>query len=395
MKAIASAPVQNSVSETPITICQLLHSLNVGGAEILASRLARRLSGKKWRFVFFCLDASGVQADEMRAAGFPVEVLGRKPGFDRNCMKQLAQLWEKYQVRFVQAHQYTPFFYALGARGFTQKNPPILFTEHGRFFPDFPNFKHKIFNRIFMRSTDRITAVSQSVANAVIQNEGIPAARVEVIRNGIDEIRFTQNRMSEPQKTALRTSLGLTNERIILFTARLDPIKDHPTAIQAMKYLLNFPSIQTSDETPVLLLAGDGPERKTIESCVQENHLENRIRLLGERTDISELLQISDIFLLTSKSEGIPLTILEAFASGVPVVATDVGGIPEVINTEKNGLLAASGDFRQIALHLEKILKNPDTAAQITENARIRFEDEFTETQMLAQYEKIFEEICR
>lgn len=201
--------------------------------------------------------------------------------------------------------------------------------------------------------------------------------------------------MSEPQKTALRTSLGLTNERIILFTARLDPIKDHPTAIQAMKYLLNFPSIQTSDETPVLLLAGDGPERKTIESCVQENHLENRIRLLGERTDISELLQISDIFLLTSKSEGIPLTILEAFASGVPVVATDVGGIPEVINTEKNGLLAASGDFRQIALHLEKILKNPDTAAQITENARIRFEEEFTETQMLAQYEKIFEEICR
>ncbi len=395
MKTSASTFLQNPERQTPITVCQLLHSLDVGGAEILASRLALNLSGKKWRFVFFCLDAPGVRAEEMRAAGFTVEVLGRKPGFDRNCMKRIVQLWKKHQVRFVHAHQYTPYFYAMGARGFFQKTPPILFTEHGRFFPDLPNLKHKIFNRIFMRSTDRITAVSQSVGNAIIQNEGIPRERVEIIRNGIDKFRFTQNRLSELQKQALRRSLGLTDEKVVLFTARLDPIKDHFTAIHAMKSLLNSSSYENSTKPPVLLLAGNGPEKKAIELCIQKNQLENQVRLLGERSDVSDLLQIADIFLLTSKSEGIPLTILEAFASGVPVVATNVGGIPEVISIGKNGLLAESGDFSQIAFHLEKLLRDESFSAEIANNARARFEKEFTETQMLAQYEKVFEEISR
>lgn len=395
MKNAASTFAQCSNQETPITICQLLHSLNVGGAEILASRLAQSLSGKKWRFVFFCLDAPGVRAEEMRAAGFTIEVLDRKPGFDRDCIKRMARLWKKHQVRFVHAHQFTPYFYAMGARGFFKTTPPIVFTEHGRFFPDLPNLKHKIFNRLFMRSTDRITAVSQSVGNAVVQNEGIPRNRVEIIRNGIDKVRFTQNRLSDAQKQSLRSSLGLTRERVVLFTARLDPIKDHPSAIRAMKHLLNSSSLPNSPTPPVLLLAGDGPEKETIERCVLENQLENRVRLLGERTDVSDLLQIADVFLLTSKSEGIPLTILEAFASGVPVVATNVGGIPEVIVNGENGLLAESGDVNQIALHLEKLLEDDLFSAKIVQNARLRFEEEFTETRMLTQYEKIFDALSR
>ena len=134
------------MKDAPVTVCQLLHTLNVGGAEILASRLVSRLSGEKWRFVFFCLDAEGVRAQEMRDAGFQVEVLGRRPGFDTQCMRDLAKLWRKHGVQLVHAHQYTPYFYAMGARGFFRKTPPILFTEHGRFFPDLPNWKHKIFS---------------------------------------------------------------------------------------------------------------------------------------------------------------------------------------------------------------------------------------------------------
>lgn len=445
------------MSSSRITVCQLLHTLNVGGAEILATRLAQRLSGPRWRFVFFCLDAPGVRVEEMRAAGFPVEVLLRKPGFDAACMRNMARLWKKYNVNFVQAHQYTPFFYALGARGFFRSAPPILFTEHGRFFPDIPNWKHKIYNSLLMRQTDRIVAVGRSVAEAVVKNEGIPASRTEVIYNGVEEARFTQNRLSDAEKIALRASLGLTDERIILFTARLDAIKDHPTALRALKRLISMPAGKaprtetpsgifrvsgTSDDSgsftdgssslfggssifstspdgssilasasgsgenskiyrnskirsrrPILLLAGSGPELEPIRSLISQYRLEKRVRMLGERNDVSKLLQIADVFLLTSKSEGIPLTILEAFASGVPVVATNVGGIPEIITSGENGLLAPAGDDIRIAGNLHKVLTNPDFAATLAENARRRFEEEFTEARMVYEYERLYEEI--
>ncbi|MBQ6108235.1 MAG: glycosyltransferase family 4 protein [Thermoguttaceae bacterium] len=373
----------------PTTVCQLLHTLNVGGAEILASRLARQLQDERWRFVFFCLDAEGSRAMEMRLGGFPVEVLGRKPGFDWHCMRRIASLWKKYNVRFVHAHQYTPYFYAMGARGFFRRKPPILFTEHGRFYPDQPNWKHKYFNRLLMSAQDRVTAVSQSVGDAIIQNEGIPADRVQIIRNGVDENRFIQNRFTEEQKKTLRESLGLADEPVILFTARLDPIKDHVTALRAMKRLQ---SMAGEARKPVLLLAGNGPELEPLQAMISEMHLEKRVRLLGERTDVSDLLQIADVFLLTSKSEGIPLTILEAFASNVPVVATNVGGIPEVVFNGENGLLADSGDWEQIAANLNVLLCDPPWATMIAQNARARFEEEFTERKMLAEYQKIYEE---
>ena len=234
--------------------------------------------------------------------------------------------------------------------------------------------------------------MSRSVAEALVKNEGIPASRIEVVLNGIDEQRFTKERLSDAQKTALRASLGLTNERVILFTARLDPIKDHPAAIRAMKLLLEMPAGKDV-RRPVLLLAGGGPERNDLERCIAENQLEGSVRLLGERSDVADLLQLADVFLLTSKSEGIPLTILEAFASGVPVTATNVGGIPEVIDTEKNGLLAPSGDSRKIADQLNRLLTEPNLAASISQNAQERFFREFTETEMVSKYEKLFLEL--
>lgn len=386
-----------NTSSSPITVCQLLHTLNVGGAEILASRLARRMEGERWKFVFFCLDAPGVRAEEMREAGFTVEILGRKPGLDRHCMRELARLWKKHNVRFVQAHQYTPYFYAMGARGLLGRKPPILFTEHGRFYPDLPNWKHAVFNRFLMRKVDRITAVSDSVGRAIVENEGIPADRVEVIRNGVDEARFRDSQLSNAEKNALRASLGLTDERVILFTARLDPIKDHRTAILAMKRLLSLPEIGNSARKPTLLLAGGGPEWEALREFVTENQLQlgKHVRFLGERADVSELLQIADAFLLTSKSEGIPLTILEAFAAGVPVTATNVGGIPEIIDSDENGLLAPSGDFVGISEQLKRILIDTDLSGRLTQNARRRFDVEFTETCMLAKYERIYEEMIQ
>ena len=379
-----------------ITVCQMLHSLNVGGAEILAMQLGRNLSSPTRRFVYFCLDDEGVNAEKMREAGFIIEFLHRKPGYDKACVKRIAQLWRKYRVDVVQAHQCTPFFYALAARGFFHRKPPILLTEHGRFFPDVPNKKHQMFHRMMLSSRDRITAVSRSVGNALIVNEGLPENRIEVVYNGVSE-RFLEYRLTDEQKAAKRAELGVGNRPIVLCVARLDPIKDHPTAIKTIHHLLLRPAFVNLplEQQPILLMAGGGPEYEGLHQYIIDCGMEDYARLLGERSDIPELLQTADVFLLTSVSEGVPLTILEAYASETPVVATKVGGIPEILQDEKTGLVAPVGNEKRLAFALERLLTDPEFRRLVCRSAKESFLERFTEDRMLMEYAKILSEMLR
>ena len=165
-------------------ICHVLHGLGVGGAEVLAARLARRLRDR-YRFVFVCLDELGTLGGQLRAEGFPVHVVGRRAGVDVRCMRRLTRLLREERVDIVHAHQYTPFFYTLAARLF-YRHAPVVFTEHGRFHPDYPRPKRILANRLLLERRDRVVAVGETVRQALVHNEGIAAERIDVIYNGID-----------------------------------------------------------------------------------------------------------------------------------------------------------------------------------------------------------------
>lgn len=179
-------------------IGQLLLSMTVGGGEVLAARIARRMSGR-YRFVFFCLDDVGTLGEELRADGFTVHTLARKPGIDWRSMRRLARLVREENVGVLHAHQYTPFFYAAASRLFGMR-APIVFTEHGRFFPDIVSRKRRLANRLLLRRTDRVIGVGRSVRQALVENEGIRGERVEVIYNGIDLSRFAAEVQSPKSK---------------------------------------------------------------------------------------------------------------------------------------------------------------------------------------------------
>src|SRR5437588_8382200 len=224
------------VAAKPITVCQLLHSLNVGGAEVLAARLARRLRGT-FRFVFACLDEVGPLGEELRAEGFPVEVLGRKAGLDWACPLRLARLLRRERVDVLHAHQYTPFFYGLAAR-LPGPRRPILFTEHGRHQPDYPRPKRMLANRLLLSRRDRVVGVGAAVRQALIVNEGLPARRVAVLYNGIDVDAFAA---AGADRAAARRELRAddrrdagTTELVLLQIARLDYLKDHATAVRTL-----------------------------------------------------------------------------------------------------------------------------------------------------------------
>lgn len=361
-------------------IGQILHSLNVGGAEVLAGNLARRLRDR-YRFVFFCLDEAGPGAERLRDDGFVVEVIGRRNGLDWRCPLRLAARWRHHGVQLVQAHQYTPFFYALLAR-LRRGRTPVIFTEHGRHFPDFPRPKRKLANRMLLRRRDHVVAVGRSVKEALIDNEGISAHRIEVIPNGIDTERF---RPSESSRMDVRAELGIGPEDyLVLMVARLDPIKDHLTAIRAAALArTKVPGLK-------LVLVGDGPERGTIENYVRERNLGSLVHLLGTRHDVPRLLTGADTLLLTSVSEGIPLTVIEAMATGVPVIGTSVGSMADVV-TESVGRLAAALDAEALAGHLVNLGSSGCIRRSMGGEGRARANAEFSEVGMATKYSQLFD----
>ena len=147
-------------------------------------RAWRRLCAR-YRFHFVCLDELGTLGEELRAEGFAVEVLGRRAGVDWRLPLRLARLLARNRTALVHAHQYTPFFYALAARLLSPR-PSVLFTEHGRWLPDYPRRKRIVANRLLLQRRDRVLGVGEALRQALVVNEGIPARRVGVVYNGID-----------------------------------------------------------------------------------------------------------------------------------------------------------------------------------------------------------------
>lgn len=372
------------------TICQVVHSLHIGGAELLVTELSRALRDQ-FRFVFACLDGDGPLAEQLRDEGHVVEVLNRRPGIDWSCGRRLAAFLREQQVDAVHAHQYTPFFYTLLAGGI-RKRPPIVFTEHGRQYPDHPKLKRIVCNRLLLRSCDRIIAVGEAVRVALIKNEGIPASLVEVLFNGVrlDAYRTAANDLTV--RTTVRRELGIADsEFVVVQVARLNELKDHATAARAIARL----HTQLASGSPEVrwLVIGDGEKRGVLEAAVRDNGIADVTQLLGTRRDVPRLLAAADVCLLSSISEGIPLTLIEAMAARLPVVSTDVGGVSEVVVPEITGLLAPAGDDATLAKHLVRLATDRELVSRMGRNGAVRADDLFSFQSMADGYANVFEEV--
>ncbi len=368
-----------------ITVLQLLHGMSVGGAEVLAAGLARRLRGQ-FRFVFACLDHVGELGAVLRDEGFPLVVLDRESGIDWKCSQALKREIAANQVTLIHAHQYTPFFYAL-TTGILRRRPPVLFTEHGRFHPDLPNKKHFLFNRTLLRKKDRVIGVGKDVRRALIENEGIPEDRVNVIYNGIDLSRFQQ--LNSDTRERIRKTLGIDADCfVVCLVGRLNDLKDHSTAIRtAQRVAAGHPNFR-------MLFVGEGEERQKIESEIKERNLEGIVILLGTRHDIPDILHASDVNFLSSISEGIPLTLIEGMAASLPTVSTNVGGIGEVVVEGETGLLAPAKDDETLAKHLLEVARNSELGNQLGKQGCQRADELFSEVEMHRRYAELYNEIA-
>lgn len=370
-------------------IAHVLHRLHLAGAEVLAADLARRIGHPAdqtapYTFIFLCLDEIGELGEQLIREGFQVTHLSRRPGVDLAIGNKIARQVRELDVDLFHAHQYTPFFYASLSRG-VRSTPPILFTEHGRHYPDHRRPKRVIANKFLMRRGDRVTAVAHWIKQALVDNEGIPADRIEVIHNGIDPGKFNVDTTGEVRR-AVRLELDIAPDQpTILQVARFHPVKDHATALQAFALVLS--------QVPgaVLLLAGDGDERQRLHTLCVELGIRDRVRFLGVRRDVPRLMAAADAFLLSSLSEGISVTLLEAMGCGLPIVATNVGGNPEVVVDGQTGLLSPRSDSAGLARNLIALLRDPARRKAFAAAGRQRLLDHFVQDANHQRYRELYD----
>lgn len=368
------------------TICHVLHNLNPGGGtQALATKLTRALS-HRYRFTFACLDALGTFGLQLREEGHVVTVLHRTPGIDFSCARRLANFFRREKVRVVHAHHYSPFFYATAARGI-HASPPVLYAEHGPYGSCRSRRRRVLYNRLAVRKVDRLVAVGQSMREAMARNDGFQTDQVEVIYNGVDTSLFANDRR---HRAAVRQALGLAPaDFVVIQVARLDPVKDHVTAVKTMQWVVR------QQPNARLLLVGEGAEQPSIETEITSRGLAPYVRLLGMRDDVAYLLQAADLFLLTSTNETIPVAVIEAMCAGLPVVATRVGGMPEVVIDGETGLLRPSGDSEALAAAILHLMEVHALASEMGCRGRRRAEEFFSDWQMSSRYENCYQEMLR
>jgi glycosyltransferase involved in cell wall biosynthesis len=365
------------------TVCHVIHALGVGGAEVLVDQMLRLLNDE-FRCVVAVLDEIGEIGERLQCDGFTIEHLHRNPGIDHGCARRLKDFADREGAEILHAHQYTPFFQAMLSRGLFGRRP-VVFTEHGRHFPDLPGRKRSIVNRLMLRNGDRLIGCGNAVRQALIANEGLPESRVEVIYNGVD--LDTHGQASLGARATIRSEFGYAEDDfVVILVARLHPLKDHQTALRAIDMARRRISGLR------LLLVGDGDQRTAIEQTIRELKLEETVTLAGTRTDVTDLLSAADAFLMSSISEGIPLTVIEAMAARIPVVATAVGGLPELIEHGVSGFLAPSGRSDLLAAAVVDLQRDADLRERIASVAAQRAAESFSLKGMLDAYRNVYRE---
>ncbi len=363
----------------------VLHGLQVAGAEMLVVQLIQRLADCIHPTVF-CLDATGATGEQTvpnlgLETTCDVVPLGRRPGRDFRVAWRLARHVRCRNIEVLHAHQYSPFFYAALAKALAARRVRLIFTEHGRHYPDRVSTRRWAVNRLFLdRMADAVDAVSRFSADSLADQDGFSRRRIEVIENGVDLGRFSQDAQPPVDLDSTR--------RYLVNVARFHPVKDQATLLRAFQEVAaDYPDVD-------LLLVGDGGLRGELERLSQELGLGQRIRFLGVRRDVPAILQASEIFVLTSLSEAAPLTLLEAMAAGLPVVATAVGGVSEIVHDGVEGLLVPRQNAKGIASALRRLLDDPALAAAMGAAAAKRVRDSFTIERTVERYFALYSRLA-
>ena len=356
-------------SSSPIPIAFCITDLDVGGAERALVNLVTRLDRREWSPVVFCLSGRGALVRELESAHVPVTCLGanRDDGFFR----RLRTVWRL--ARELRALSPRPrllqtfLFHANLAGRIAGRLAGIKRIVSGIRVAEKRARWHLCLDWLTNWLVDLNVCVSQSVADFTRERGRLRASKIIVVPNGVEYERFAQ---AEP---ADLMSLGIPREsRVIVTVGRLDEQKGHRFLIEA------FSSVLREHRDARLLIVGEGPLREELQALARQLGVDDAICFAGHRDDVPALLRASQYFVLPSLWEGMPNVVLEAMAAGVPVIATSVEGVLELIEPDRTGLVVKVGNAAEIASALNRLLGASELSKQLAQAAQQAVRERFT-----------------
>lgn len=321
----------------------------------------------------------GSMGPELERRGVKVFHLGKRRGFDPRTFGSLASVLRDWRPHLLHTHNYV-LRYVLPAAAATGL-PPVIHTIHNvadREVERLGQWLHQLAFRRWVRPV----AIAEEVAASYQRVYHL--RRPVLIPNGIDLTPYAAARQG---RSAWRRREGFAEDELLLAcVARFYEQKNHKTLLEAFA--------QIKDEMPRarLLLAGDGYLRGATEQQVAALSLHDRVTFLGRRDDVAQILGASDMFVLPSLWEGNPLSVMEAMAAGLPVVATAVGGVPELVEEGRSGLLCTPGDAAGLAAAIRSLAADAERRRVFGEQAMARAEARFGEAAMVRAYEELYAE---
>ena len=369
----------------PVPILFLFPALEVGGAERQMEALVRSIDRARFRPVVACQHGRGAVAAALEASGTPVHQLSDTRKFDFGFPMRTLRLLRREEIQLVAAHGFSTGVVARLAAGFAGTRVCVL-LEHATGERDMSPLKHQI-NRLLAPRAAAWVAVASGQLDYLQRVKHIPAARIHVIRNGIDPAPYTFLAAERAAHAAsVRAELGIpAGAPVAGSLAVLRPEKDLHTFVRAASIVLrSLPEAR-------FVIAGDGPLRRDLEREIGAAGLGGRVILAGWRADIPRFLAALDVSVLCSTDvETLPLAFLESMAAGLPLIGTRVGGLPELIDAERNGLLVPPRQPEALAAALLCVLGNLETAREWGRASREIVEREFGLERMVQGYEDLF-----
>ena len=361
----------SSIAPIPQRIVHVTFGLDLGGLERLLLEIADKTLPERQQLFFVSLGTMGIVATEIRKLGWPVVCLHRPTGVCPSLLFSLARIFLGVRPDVVHTHDARALIYAAPAARLMRVKR-VIHTQHGQNLGMTPR-RLKLL-RFAAKMTDHFVCVSRD-ARRIAAEQGISDDRLRVVYNGIDVDRMRS--ASNPRRDNC--------ERDTLVTiSRLSPEKDVSTLLKAIALV--------SDSIPEVRLeiAGDGPCHAELLREAKELDLSHRVRFLGNVSDPARVLSRARIFVLSSISEGISLTLLESMSAGVPAIATRVGGTPEVIQHGRTGLLVPPRDPQALADAIQQLWFDDALQFQLTAAAQDRVAEHFHVRRMVAQYQQLY-----
>jgi len=360
-------------------VLYIIWSLGLGGAEQVVISLAQGLDKNKFQSFICCLDDEGVFVDGLKSQGIEIFALNKKRGIDLSVIFKIKRIIKENQIHVVHTHLWGAGLW--GRIAALLAGVPVVITEHN--VDVWKKWYHKLSDKVLALFTKKICAVSNKVKEFYVRNVGISEKKIEVVYNGINP---DPPMASQDEIDVIKQELGIVHGvPVIANIGRLVPAKANHIFIEALRIL---------DQKDIVfhsLIIGDGLLKQSLMDASVDLIDKGRLTFAGLRKDVSKILDLTDISVLSSTREGFSIVVLESMAKGVPFVATDVGGNDEQIIDGKTGFLVPCGDAQALAEGMAKILDNPSLASDMGHAAKQRIQDEFSLEGMVKKMQEVYE----